>query len=176
MPKVAGLIRLPSAERMPYLVINTSMTPSLEMESNPYELLGVSQEVSSTYNPCLASGCYSDEKEDKSDGRRCNFKRRRCESDVEEDKSYRGGVQHLKKRKEDVGGEGVGFSLCAVPLDRLSPCISEEQSYNGGGGVGVGVGVESEQELRVRQKQDEDGALLIFILRYKDIHRDLYTN
>jgi len=65
--------------------------------------------VTSTYNLCLASGCYSDEKEDK---------------------SYRGGVQHLKKRKEDVGGEGVGFSLCAAPLDRLSPCILKEQSYN----------------------------------------------
>jgi len=53
-------------------------------------------------------------------------------------------------------------------LDRLSPRISEEWSYNGG--VGVGVGVESEEELRVRQKQDEDGALLIFVLRYKEIH------
>jgi len=131
--------------------------------------------VSSTYNLCLASGCYSDEKEDKSNGRRYNSKRRRCKSDIKEDKSYRGGVQHLKKRKEYVGGKGVGFSLCAVPLDRLSPHISEEQSYNGGG-VGVGVGVESEEELRVRQKQDEDGALLIFVLRYKEIHRDLYTN
>jgi len=60
-------------------------------------------------------------------------------------------------------------------LDRLSPHISEERSYNGG--VGVGVGVESEEEeLRVRQKQDEDRALLIFVLRYKEIHRDLYTN
>jgi len=66
----------------------------------------------------------------------------------------------MKKRKEDVGGEGIGFSLCAAPLDRLSPRISEEQSYDGGGGVGVGVGVgagvgvgvESEEELRVRQK------------------------
>ena len=65
-----------------------------------------------------------------------------------------------------------------MPLDRLSPHISEEWSYDGGGGVGVGVGVgvESEEELRVRQKQDEDGALLIFILRYEKIHRDLYTN
>jgi len=78
-------------------------------------------------------------KGDKSDGRRYNSERRRCKSDVEEDKSYRGGVQHLKKRKE--GGEGIGFSLCAVPLDRLSPRISEEQSYDGGVGVGVGVGV-----------------------------------
>ena len=112
--------------------------------------------VSSTYDLRLASGCYSNEKEDK---------------------SYRGGVQHLKKRKEDIGGEGIGFSLCAAPLDRLSPHISEEQSYDGGGGVvGVGVGVESEEELRVRQKQDEDRALLIFILRYEEIHRDLYTN
>ena len=126
--------------------------------------------MSSTYNLRLASGCYSDEKEDKSDGRRCNSERRRS-------KSYRGGVQHLKKRKEDVGGEGVSFSLCAVPLDRLSPRILEERSYDGGGGVvGVGVGVESEEELRVRQKQDEDGALLIFVLRYEEIHRDLYTN
>jgi len=61
----------------------------------------------------------------------------------------------MKKRKEDVGGEGIGFSLCAAPLDRLSPRISEEQSYDGGGGgggVGVGVKVESEEELRVRQK------------------------
>jgi len=82
--------------------------------------------VSSTYNLCLASGCYSNEKEDKSDGRGYNSERRRCKSDIEEDKSYRGGVQHLKKRKEDVEGEGVGFSLCAAPLDRLSPCISEE--------------------------------------------------
>jgi len=124
--------------------------------------------LSSTYDLHLASGCYSNEKEDKSDGRRCNFERRRC-------KSYRGGgVQHLKKRKEDVGGEGVGFSLCAVPLDRLSPRISEEWSYVGG--VGVEVGVESEEELRVRQKQDEDRALLIFVLRYEEIHRDLYTN
>jgi len=111
-----------------------------------------------------------------------NSERRRCKSDVEEDKSYRGGVRHLKKRKEDVGGEGVGFSLCAAPLDRLSPHISEERSYDGGVGVGigvgvgVGVGVESEEELRVRQKQDEDGALLIFVLRYEEIHRDLYTN
>ena len=63
-----------------------------------------------------------------------------------------------------------------MPLDRLSPHISEEWSYNGGGGVGVGVGVELEEELRVRQKQDEDGALLIFVLRYEEIHRDLYTN
>jgi len=60
-------------------------------------------------------------------------------------------------------------------LDRLSPCILEDQSCNRGG-VGVGVGVESEEELRVRQKQGEDGALLIFILRYEEIHRDLYTN
>ena len=105
-----------------------------------------------------------------------NFERRRHKSNVKEDKSYRGGVQHLKRRKEDVGGEGVGFSLCAAPLDRLSPRISEEQSYDGGVGVGAGVGVESEEELRVRQKQDEDGALLIFVLRYEEIHRDLYTN
>jgi len=28
----------------------------------------------------------------------------------------------------------------------------------------------------VRQKQDEDRALLIFILRYKEVHRDLYTS
>ena len=65
-----------------------------------------------------------------------------------------------------------------MPLDRLSPRILEEWSYNRGGGVGVGVGVgvESEEELRVRQKQDEDGALLIFVLRYEEIHRDLYTN
>jgi len=75
--------------------------------------------VSSTYDLHLASGCYSNEKEDKSN-------RRRCKSDVEEDKSYRGGVQHLKKRKEDVGGEGIGFSLCAALLDRLSPHILEE--------------------------------------------------
>ena len=33
-----------------------------------------------------------------------------------------------------------------------------------------------EEEFRVRQKQDEDGALLIFVLRYEEIHRDLYTN
>ena len=101
--------------------------------------------VSSTYDLRLASGCYSNEKEDKSNRRRCNSESRRCKSDIEEDKSYRGGVQHLKKRKEDIGGEGVSFSLCAVPLDRLSPRISEERSYNrgggGGGGVGVGVGV-----------------------------------
>jgi len=38
------------------------------------------------------------------------------------------------------------------------------------------TGVESEEELRVRQKQDEDGALLIFVLRYEEIDRDLYTN
>jgi len=81
--------------------------------------------MSSTYNLRLASGCYSDEKEDKSDGRRCNSERRRS-------KSYRGGVQHLKKRKEDVGGEGVSFSLCAVPLDRLSPHISEEETHEKG--------------------------------------------
>jgi len=97
--------------------------------------------MSSTYDLHLASGCYSDEKGDKSNGRRYNSERRRCKSDVEEDKSYRGGVQHLKKRKEDVGGEGIGFSLCAAPLDRLSPCILEERSYDGGVGVGVGVGV-----------------------------------
>ena len=136
--------------------------------------------MSSTYDLHLASGCYSNKKEDKSDGRRYNSERRRCKSNAEEDKSYGGGVQHLKKRKEDVGGEGIGFSLCAAPLDRLSPRISEEWSYDrgGGGGVGVGVGVESEEELRVRQKQDEDedGALLIFVLRYEEIHRDLYTN
>jgi len=134
--------------------------------------------LSSTYDLHLASGCYSDEKGDKSDGRVYNSERRRCKSDVEEDKSYRGGVQHLKKRKEDVGGEGVSFSLCATPLDRLSPRISEERSCDGGGGVGVGVGVgvESEEELRVRQTQDENGALLIFVLRYEEIHRDLYTN
>jgi len=40
----------------------------------------------------LASGCYSDEKGDKSNRRRCNSERRRCKSDVGEDKSYRGGV------------------------------------------------------------------------------------
>jgi len=120
----------------------------------------------------LLLGATPTKKGDKSDRRRYNSERRRCKSEVEEDKSYRGGVQHLKKRKEDVGGEGVGFSLCAAPLDRLSPRISEERSYNGG----VGVGVESEEELRVRQKQDEDGALLIFVLRYEEIHRDLYTN
>ena len=58
-------------------------------------------------------------------------------------------------------------------MDRLSPCILKEWSCDGG----VGVGVKSEEELRVRQKQDEDGALLIFVLRYKEeIHRDLYTN
>jgi len=124
--------------------------------------------LSSTYNLHLSSGCYSDEKRDKSN-------RRRCKSDVEEDKSYREGVQHLKKRKED-GGEGVSFSLCAVPLDRLNPRILEKRSYDGGVGVGVGVGVESEEELRVRQKQHEDGALSVFILRYEEIHRDLYTN
>jgi len=101
--------------------------------------------MSSTYNLHLASGCYSDKKEDKSNGRGYNSERRRCKSDVEEDKSYRGGVQHLKKRKEDVGGEGVGFSLCAAPLDRLSPRISEERSYDRGVGVGVGVGVRSSQ-------------------------------
>ena len=95
------------------------------MQSNSNDH-GQGMSLSSTYNLCLASGCYSDKKEDKSDGRRCNSKRRRHKSDVEEDKSYRGGVQHLKKRKEDVGGEGVGFSLCAAPLDRLSPRISEE--------------------------------------------------
>ena len=124
--------------------------------------------MSSTYDLCLASGCYSNEKEDKSDGRRYNSKRRRCKSNVEEDKSYRGGVQHLKKRKEDVGGEGVGFSLCAAPLDRLNPRISEERSYVGG------VGVESEEELRVRQKQDEDGALLIFTKVRGDTQRLIY--
>jgi len=128
--------------------------------------------LSSTYNLRLASWCYSDKKEDKSDRRGYNSKRRRCKSNVEEDKSYRGGVQHLKKRKEDVGGEGIGFSLCAAPLDRLSPRISEERSCD----RGAGVGVESEEELSVRQKQDEDRALLIFVLRYEEIHRDLYTN
>jgi len=128
----------------------------------------------STYDLHLASGCYSDEKEDKSDGRRYNSERRRCKSDVEEDKSYRGGVQHLKKRKEDVGGEGVGFSLCAAPLDRLSPRILEEQSYDGGRRVGVGVGVELKEELRVRQKQDEDGALLIFTKVRGDTQRLIY--
>ena len=112
--------------------------------------------MSSTYDLHLASGCYSDKKGDKSDGRRCNSERRRCKSNVGEDKSYRGGVQHLKKRKEDIEGEGVGFSLCAAPLDRLSPRISGERSYDGG----VGVGVELEEELRVRQKQDKDRALL----------------
>jgi len=94
---------------------------------------------------------------------------------------HRGG-QVLQGRssapEEDVGGEGVSFSLCAAPLDRLSPRILEEWSYDRGGGVEVGVGVEVElkEELRVTQKQDEDGALLIFILRYEEIHRDLYTN
>jgi len=134
--------------------------------------------LSSTYDLHLASGCYSNEKGDKSNGRRCNSERRRCKSDVGEDKSYRGGVQHLKERKEDIGGEGIGFSLCAAPLDRLSPRILEERSCDRGGGVGVGVGVgvELEEEFRVRQKQDEDGALLIFVLRYEEIHRDLYTN
>ena len=87
--------------------------------------------LSSTYDLCLTSGCYSDEKGDKFNKRRCNSERRRCKSDVGEDKSYWGGVQHLKKRKEDVGGEGVSFSLCAVPLDRLSPRILEEWSYDG---------------------------------------------
>ena len=60
--------------------------------------------VSSTYDLRLASGCYSDEKGDKSNGRSYNSERRRCKSNVEEDKSYRGGVQHLKKRKEYIGG------------------------------------------------------------------------
>jgi len=41
--------------------------------------------VSSTYNLCLASGCYFNEKEDKSDRRRYNSKRGRCKSDVGED-------------------------------------------------------------------------------------------
>jgi len=84
-----------------------------------------------------------------------------------------------RKRKEDIGGEGISFSLCAALSDRLSPHISEQWSYNRGQRTedgGVGVGVESEEELRVRQKQDGDGALLIFILRYQEIHRDLYTN
>jgi len=158
----------------PQLIVQTVtrgvITPEWQMEQE----MNLQDWVSSTYNLCLASGCYSDKKGDKSDGRRCNSERRRCKSNVEEDKSYRGGVQHLKKRKEDVGGDGVSFSLCAVPLDRLSPRILEEQSYDRGGGVGVGVGVELEEELRVRQKQDEDRALLI--LRYEEIHRDLYTN
>ena len=43
--------------------------------------------MSSTYDLRLASGCYSDEKRDKSDGRRYNSERRGCKSDVEEDKS-----------------------------------------------------------------------------------------
>jgi len=55
--------------------------------------------LSSTYNLCLASGYYSNEKEDKSNRRRYNSKRRRCKSDVEEDKPYRGGVQHLKEEE-----------------------------------------------------------------------------
>jgi len=130
--------------------------------------------LSSTYDLCLASGYYSDQKEDKSNGRGYNSERRRCKSGIEEDKSYRGGVQHLKKRKEDVGGEGVSFSLCAAPLDRLSPHISEEWSCDRG--AGAGVGVELEEELIVMQKQDEDRALLIFVLRYEEIHKDLYVS
>ena len=55
--------------------------------------------MSSTYNLCLASGCYSDEKGDKSDKRKYNSERRRHKSDIEEDKSYRGGVQHLREEK-----------------------------------------------------------------------------
>ena len=90
----------------------------IDLEDGSSPPLGTiySLSLSSTYNLCLASGCYSNEKEDK---------------------SYGGGVQHLKKRKEDVGGEGVSFSLCAAPLDRLSPRISEEWSYDRGAGVGV---------------------------------------
>jgi len=41
--------------------------------------------LSSTYNLHLASGCYSNEKGDKSDRRRYNSERRRCKSNVEED-------------------------------------------------------------------------------------------
>jgi len=75
-----------------------SSTHQFDMSWAALHLMGShshSWQLSSTYDLRLASGCYSDEKGDKSDGRRYN-------SDVEEDKSYRGGVQHLKKRKEDV--------------------------------------------------------------------------
>jgi len=68
--------------------------------------------MSSTYDLHLASGCYS--------------KRRRCKSNVGEDKSYRGGVQHLKERKEDIGGEGVKLQLMCCALGQAQP------SYFGG--------------------------------------------
>jgi len=101
------------------LPITSGLAPRMDLEMiwTTLEMttmtMTTSSTLSSTYNLHLASGCYSDEKRDKSDRRRYNSERRRCKSDVEEDKSYREGVQHLKKRKEDVGGEGVSFSLCA---------------------------------------------------------------
>ena len=41
--------------------------------------------LSSTYDLRLASGCYSDEKGDKSNRRRYNSERRRCKSNVGEE-------------------------------------------------------------------------------------------
>ena len=79
--------------------------------------------LSSTYNLRLASGCYSDKKGDKSDGRRYNSERRRCKSDVEEDcqvwvYSGRGSGQVRKKADEGEGQRaGRGISPARVETD-----------------------------------------------------------
>ena len=133
-------------------------------------------QVSSIYNLHLASRCYSKGKGDKSHRMRCTTTLKGGDTSPMWRRTSPTGEEFSTwgKRKEDVEGEGFSFSLCAAPLDRLSPHISEEWSCDRG--AGAGVGVELEEELIVMQKQDEDRALLIFVLRYKEIHRDLYTN
>jgi len=88
--------------------------------------------VSSTYNLHLASGCYSDEKEDKSDGRRYNSKSRRCNSDIEEDcqvRVYSGRGSGQVRTKADEGreqGAGQGVSPAGVG-DRLDSMTKDNE-------------------------------------------------
>ena len=53
---------------------------------------------------------------------------------------------------EDVGGEGIGFSLCAAPLGRLSPQISEEWRNDRQSNGGDWSGGKSEELLRIKQR------------------------
>ena len=53
---------------------------------------------------------------------------------------------------EDVGSEGIGFSLCAVPLGRLSPHISEEQRNDRQSDGGDWSRGKLEELLRIKQR------------------------
>ena len=92
-------------------------------------------QVSSIYNLHLASRCYSKGKGDKSHRMRCTTTLKGGDTSPMWRRTSPTGEEFSTwgKRKEDVEGEGFSFSLCAAPLDRLSPHISEEQSCNGGG-------------------------------------------